>query len=64
MVGKGNDPSIKAVKDPAISGYAHAGVVTRPWMVRVDGRPLVDKWKRPRRFATEAAAVAAARRSR
>jgi hypothetical protein len=57
------NPSIKAVKDPAIRGYASAGAVIKPWAVRVDGRPLVDKWKRPRRFATEAAAIAAARRS-
>lgn len=57
-------PVIKAVKDPAIRGYASAGAVIKPWVVRVDGKPLVDKWKRPRRFSTEAAAIAAARRSR
>ena len=55
--------SIKAIKDYATRGYASAGALIKPWVVRVDGRPLVDKWKRPRRFATEAAAIAAARRS-
>lgn len=54
---------IKAVKDPAISGYAHAFVVIKPWTVFVDHRQLVDKSGRPRRFATEHAAIAAARRS-
>ena len=56
-------PEIKAVKDPAISGYAHAFVVTRPWTVFIDGKRLVDRGGRPRRFSTESAALAAARRA-
>lgn len=54
---------IKAVKDPAVSGYAHAFVVIKPWKVFVDRQPLLDKNGRPRRFSTEHAALAAARRS-
>ena len=57
------DPVIEAVKDPAVSGYAHAHVVIKPWMVRVGRSFLVDKRGRPRRFATEHAALDAARRS-
>ncbi len=57
------EPKIKVVKDPAVSGYAHAYVVTKPWMIYVDGKQLMDKGGRPRRFSTEAAAMAAARRS-
>lgn len=64
MVGKGSDPVIKAIKDYATRGYASAGVLIKPWVVRVDGKPLIDKRKRRRRFATEEAAIAAARRSR
>lgn len=56
-------PTIKAVEDPAISGYAHAFVATKPWVVYVNGKRLMDKGKRPRRFSTEKAALAAARRS-
>ena len=56
-------PVIKAVKDPAVSGYAHAFVVIKPWTVFVGRQQLVDKSGRPRRFATEHAALAAARRS-
>lgn len=54
---------IKAVKDYAVSGYAHAHVVIKPWVVYVGRAQLVDKSGRPRRFATERAAMAAARRS-
>jgi len=54
---------IKAVKDPAVSGYAHAHVAIKPWTVYVDRKQLIDKSGRPRRFSTEAAAIAAARRS-
>lgn len=57
------EPVIKAVKDPAVSGYAHAHVVMKPWKVYVDRKRLVDKNGRPRRFSTEGAAMAAARRS-
>ena len=53
---------IKAVKDAAVSGYAHAHVVIKPWTIYVDGKRLVDKGGRPRRFSTESAAMAAARR--
>jgi len=54
---------IKAVKDPAVAGYAHAHVAVKPWTVYVEGTRLVDKGGRPRRFSTESAAVAAAQRS-
>jgi hypothetical protein len=54
---------IKTVKDPAVSGYAHAHVAIKPWTVFVDGKKIVDKAGRPRRFATEHAALSAARRS-
>lgn len=54
---------IKAVKDYAISGYAHAHVVIKPWKVYVNCKLLVDKSDRPRRFSTEDAALSAARRS-
>lgn len=54
---------IRAVKDPAVAGYAHAFVATRPWTVYVGGDCLVDKRGSPRRFSTEAAAIAAARRA-
>ena len=57
------EPKIKAVKDYAVSGYAHAHVAIKPWVVHVDRKQLVDKSGRPRRFSTEAAAMAAARRS-
>jgi hypothetical protein len=57
------EPKIKAVKDYAVSGYAHAHVAIKPWTVYVDGTRLVDKGGRPRRFSTEGAAIAAARRS-
>lgn len=58
-----NAREIKAVKDPAVSDYAHAFVATRPWTVFVDRKKLVDRRGRARRFTTEAAAIAAARRS-
>jgi hypothetical protein len=54
---------IKTVKDPAVSGYAHAFVVIKPWTVFVDGVRLIDKRGRVRRFSTEDAAIAAARRT-
>jgi hypothetical protein len=54
---------IKAVKDYAVSGYAHAHVTIKPWVAYVDRKRLVDKGGRPRRFSTERAAMAAARRS-
>jgi len=57
------EPSIKAVRDPAVSGYAHAFVLMKPWTVYVNRKQLVDKSGRPRRFSTEHAALAAARRS-
>ena len=57
------EPAIKAAKDAAVSGYAHAHVVMKPWKVYVDRKLLVDKGGRPRRFSTERAAMAAARRS-
>lgn len=56
-------PVIKAIKDAAVSGYAHAYVVMKPWKVYVDRKLLQDKGGRPRRFSTEHAAMAAARRS-
>ena len=58
-----NERTIKVVKDPAASGYAHAFVLMKPWTVYIDRKQLVDKSGRPRRFATERAATAAARRS-
>lgn len=54
---------IKVVKDPANSGYAHAFVATKPWTAFVDRKKLADRRGRPRRFSTERAAIAAARRS-
>jgi len=54
---------IKAIKDYAVAGYAHAHVAIKPWKVLVDRQPLLDKSGRPRRFSTESAAMAAARRS-
>ena len=54
---------IETIKDPVVSGYAHAGVVTRPWRVLVDGKTLVGRRGRPRRFATAQAAWAAAQRA-
>ncbi len=51
---------VRAVEDAAVSGYAHAYVAIKPWKAYVDGHLLVDKWKRPRRFSTEEAAIAAA----
>ena len=54
--------AIKAVRDPAVSGYSHAFVLVKPWTVYVDRKQLVDKSGRPRRFSTQAAALAAARR--
>lgn len=57
------EPVIKAVMDYAVSGYAHAHVAIKPWKVFVDRQPLLDKGGRPRRFSTERAALAAARRS-
>ena len=54
---------IKAIKDYAVSGYAHAHVSIKPWKVLVDRVLLVDKGGRSRRFSTERAALAAARRS-
>lgn len=56
-------PVIKAIKDYAVSGYAHAHVAIKPWKVLVDRQPLLDKSGRPRRFSTERAALAAAQRS-
>lgn len=56
-------PQIKAVKDYARRGYASAASVRKPWKVYVGRDLLVDKRGVPRRFSTEAAAVAAARRS-
>lgn len=53
---------IKAVKSPAHGGYASAAVLLKPWLAYAYGRPLLDKNGRPRRFATEAAALAAARK--
>jgi hypothetical protein len=58
-----SDPKIKTIKDPAVSGYAHAGVVIKPWIAYVGGTRLVDRRGAVRRFATEGAALAAARRS-
>ena len=54
---------IEAVKEAAVSGYAHAHVAIKPWTVFIDGKRLVDKSNRPRRFSTERAAIAAAKRS-
>lgn len=54
---------IKAFKDYAVSSYTHAHVAIKPWKVLVDRVLLVDKGGRARRFSTERAALAAARRS-
>ena len=53
---------LRVVKDPVVSGYAHAAVVTRPWRVLVDGATLMDRRGRPRRFSTARAAWDAAQR--
>lgn len=55
-----SDHEIRAVKDPAVAGYAHAFVVTRPWTVYIGADRLVDRRGKPRRFSTERAALAAA----
>lgn len=55
---------VKAVKNAAHGGYASAAVLLKPWIVYVDGRQLVDASGRPRRFGTEAAALAAGKRKR
>ncbi len=57
------EPTIKAIKDYARSGYASAATIIKPWVVFVDRAQLVDKHDRPRRFATERAALAAARKA-
>ena len=57
------EPTIKALKDYAQRGYASAASVIKPWTIYVDRKRLLDKNGRPRRFSTEAAAMAAARRS-
>ena len=57
------DPAIKALRDYAQRGYASAASVIKPWVVYVGRERLVDKNGRPRRFSTEAAALAAARKS-
>lgn len=57
------EPKIKAVKDYAQRGYASVAAVIKPWTVYIDRKQLVDKSDRPRRFASERAALAAARRS-
>lgn len=57
------DPAIKAMRDYAQRGYASAASVIKPWVVYVGRERLVDKNGRPRRFSTEAAALAAAKRS-
>lgn len=54
---------IKAVRNPAVSGYSSAGCLMKPWTVFVDGQILIDAKGRPRRFSTETSAVFAARRS-
>ena len=54
---------ISAVKDPAVSGYAHAFVAVKPCLAIVDGKRLIDKAGRVRRFATEGAALTAARKA-
>ena len=53
---------IKTVRKPVVAGYAHAGVVIRPWTAYVDGRRLENRRGVVRRFATEEAALAAAQR--
>lgn len=57
-----DERQIKAVKDAVTSGYAHAFVVTRPWVAIVEGKKLMNRRGGVRRFTTEAAAIAAARR--
>jgi len=57
------DARIKAIRDNAVRGYASAFAPIRPWTAYVDGKRLVDKGGRPRRFSTEKAALSAARRS-
>ena len=53
---------VSAVRDPAIAGYAHAFVQTRPWVACVGDDRLTDGRGRVRRFASEAAAIAAGAR--
>ena len=57
------EPVIKAVRDYAQRGYASAAAAIKPWIVYVGRDQLVDKSGRPRRFSTERAAIAAARRA-
>ena len=56
-------PQIKATKDYAQRGYASAAATIKPWVVYVDREQLVDRSGRPRRFATQRAAISAARRT-
>lgn len=57
------ESTINAVKDYAYRGYASVAAAIKPWTVYVGHKQLVDKSGRPRRFATERAAIQAARRS-
>lgn len=54
------DARIKAVKAYASRGYSSAGAAIKPWIIYLDGRKVVDKSGRPRRFATRQAAEEAA----
>ncbi len=54
---------IETVKDYARRGGTSAAATFRPWVACVDGKRLVDRRGNPRRFSTEDAAIAAARRS-
>jgi hypothetical protein len=51
---------IKIVRDPAISGYAHANVAVKPWIAFVGQEQLKDAKGRVRRFASKLTATEAA----
>lgn len=53
---------IKVVTDYATRGYASAAARIKPFIVLVDGRKLLDKKERVRRFSTAAAARRAGER--
>lgn len=55
--------NIRAIRIPVVSGYAHASVITRPWIALVDEKPLPNRVGQHRRFATEGAALRAARKA-
>lgn len=57
-----DEHKIEVVKDNAVSGYSRADAVMKPYVALVDGKKLVDKKGRVRRFSTKLAANEAAAR--